>query len=166
MITLIAAVSENGVIGNRGKIPWRIPEDMSRFRNLTVGHPVIMGRKTYEWLPERFRPLPMRKNIVLSRTMGYLDGIHVARNIGEAIGMTERKDSYIMGGEQVYGLFRPYAGRMEITRVHDVFEGDAFFPEIAFCWWDLVKKVDGISKSGGINYSFLTYERDQFMPLP
>lgn len=159
MITLIAAVSENGVIGNKGKVPWNIPGDMKRFKELTINHPVIMGRKTYESLPEKNRPLPLRKNIVLSKTLGNIAGIYVARDIDEAIRLTEKKNSYVIGGEQIYKLFLEVAGKMEITKIHMPFGGDAFFPEVDWNEWNFVNRIDGISKKNNIHYSFLSYER-------
>ena len=104
-LILIAAVSDNDVIGLNGKVPWYIPEDMKRFKELTLNHPVIMGRKTYESIPDNSRPLPKRKNIILSRTLNHGDGIYIARNIEEVLALTENQDSYVIGGRKIYGLF-------------------------------------------------------------
>ena len=112
-ITLIAAVSDNNVIGINGKIPWDIPEYMRRFEDLTLGHPVIMGRKTYESLPKKSRPLPQRKNIVLSNSLCSRDRIYIARNIDEALSLTEGRRSYVIGGDRVYEMFLPIAERLE-----------------------------------------------------
>ena len=106
-LILIVAASENNIIGIEDRIPWRIKEDMIRFKELTLNHPVIMGRKTYESIPEKFRPLPQRKNIVLSGSLNSDGKIYVARNINKAIGFTENKESYIIGGERVYKEFLP-----------------------------------------------------------
>lgn len=159
MITLIAAISDNDVIGFKGKIPWKIPEDMRRFNALTLNHPVIMGRKTYESLPEEVRPLPQRKNIVLSKTLRSGNGIYVARNMDEALELAEGNRAYVMGGEGVYRDFLPHADKLKITRVHKDFEGDAFFPEIDWGEWDQISEENGISEKEGILYSFLTYLR-------
>ena len=158
-IAIIAAVSENNVIGIEGRIPWRIPEDMKRFKQLTLHHPVIMGRKTYESIPERFRPLKDRRNIVLSSTLGLGDGIHVARTIEEALELTNGKDSYVIGGEKVYRDFLPLVNRMELTRIHETYKGDAFFPEFDLKDWELVDDIRDITNLG-IEYSFLSYVRE------
>ena len=152
-LTIIAAISENNVIGNKGKIPWRIEEDMKRFKYLTIGHPVIMGRKTYESIPRKFRPLPERKNIVLSRDYQSDEKIYVARDINEALKLTDRKDSFVIGGEIIYELFLPFANKMELTRVHDNFEGDVFFPEVNWKEWKLM------NEEKHLQYSFLSYSR-------
>jgi len=159
-LTLIASISKNNVIGVNGKLPWHIPEDLRRFRELTMGHPVIMGRKTYDSIPEKFRPLPGRKNIVLSDSFKESrSDIYLAKNMGEALGFTNGEDAYIMGGRKIYELFLPVADKMEITRVHRRFEGDAFFPEINWNEWDQFKEEKRISEIESTPYSFLTYSR-------
>ena len=158
-ITLIAAVSDNNVIGFKNRVPWSIPEDIRRFKGLTLNHPVIMGRRTYESLPEKFRPLPDRKNIVLSSSLNPQEGIYIARDMSEARELTKDRDSYVMGGKRVYSMFLPIAERLEITRVHRDFEGDIFFPEVNYDEWDLFNEEKGISENKGIPYSFLTYLR-------
>ncbi len=158
-LTLIVAISENNVIGFKNKIPWRIKEDMQRFKELTINHNVIMGRKTYESIPLKFRPLPERKNIVLSRNLNLNEDIYIARNIEEALVLTENKDSYIIGGEKVYELFLPLTNKIELTKVHHSYEGDTFFPDINWNNWDLVGEENGISEKDKISYSFLSYVR-------
>ncbi|MEK6827161.1 MAG: dihydrofolate reductase [Nanoarchaeota archaeon] len=153
-LTIIAAISENNVIGNQNNIPWEIPEDIKRFRNLTLNHPVIVGRKTFESIIKKLgKPLSKRKNIVLTNSLNEFQGIYTARTIKEALELTEDKDSYVIGGRQVYELFLPLVNCLEITRVHKNVEGDTFFPEVNWEGWDLInehKKAD---------YSFLTYLR-------
>ena len=159
-ITLIAAISENNVIGVEGKVPWHIPEDMKRFRELTLEHPAIMGRKTYESIPDRFRPLPKRKNIVMSKSLNPKEGIYIARNVDEALVLAEEKDSYVIGGAEIYRLFLSLADELEITRVRKYFDGNAFFPEVDWNEWKLINPEENlISKNEGIPYSFLTYKR-------
>ena len=155
-LTIIAAASENNVIGIEGRIPWDIPEDKKRFRDLTKDHPVIMGRKTYESIPPRFRPLSQRKNIILSNTLESSEGIYIARNIEEALRLTDEKDSYIIGGGEIYELFLPFTDKIELTRIHQDFEGNAFFPEVKLDDWNLVHEEKNLSESG-LSYSFLTY---------
>jgi dihydrofolate reductase len=137
-ITIIAALSKNNVIGFNEKIPWKIKDDMIHFKDLTMGHPVIMGRKTYKSLPESFRPLPGRKNIVMSKSLESIEGIYLAKNIGEALKITENQEAYIIGGSQIYESFLPFANKMELTRIHRNYEGDVYFPEINWKEWSLV----------------------------
>lgn len=157
-LIIIAAVSENNVIGIDNKMPWHIPEDFKRFKSLTLNCPVIMGENTFNSLPENVRPLPERKNIVLSYDMECSKDIYVARSIDESIELTEGKKSYIIGGQMVYEQFLPLVDRLELTRVHREYEGDAFFPEVKWDEWKLINEErNKISK--GLKYSFLTYER-------
>lgn len=157
-LTLISAISENNVIGNNSRIPWRIHEDLARFKELTIDHPVIMGRKTYDSLPEKNKPLPRRKNIIFSKSLENQENIFVAKTIDEALKLTEGKDSYIIGGKEIYELFLPYVNKMEITRVHKNYEGNIFFPEINWDKWKLTNQEDKVSKNE-ISYSFLSYVR-------
>lgn len=153
-LTIIAAISENNVIGNHNNIPWEIPEDMKRFRDLTLNHSVIMGRKTFESIIEKLgRPLPKRKNIVITSSLNEFKGIYFAKTIDEAIKLTEDKDSYVIGGKQIYELFLPIVNTLEVTRVHKNVEGDTFFPEVNWEEWNLV------SEDKKEDYSFLTYLR-------
>ena len=158
-LRIIVAISENNVIGIDGRIPWDIKEDRIRFRDLTLEHPiVIMGRKTYQSIPKKFRPLPNRKNIVLSKTLNPEEGIYIARSLEEAIKLTNVLESYIVGGEKVYEEFLPLVNVINMTRVHRNYEGNAFFPKVN---WDNWKKVFEERKMGenGIPFSFLRYLR-------
>lgn len=161
-IVLIAAVAENGVIGSNGQIPWRFSADMQHFKELTLHHPVIMGRKTYESIPERFRPLVDRVNIVLSRQKReYHAEVYVVSSLDEAINTAQREVSmvrkrdegsssdinniemvYIIGGESLYQQAMPLAQRLEITHVHRFVTGDTFFPPIDVSQWKEDKRED------------------------
>ena len=159
-VTIIAAVSDNGVIGYRGSIPWgSIPEDMKHFRDITMGNPVVMGRKTYDSLPARFRPLPGRTNIVLSKSLDeQTSGVFVAKDPEEALNvarMSHSKDdnTYVIGGSLVYGAFLPLATNLELTRVRGNFEGDAFFPFFNMDGWNLT------SRDAREGYTFESYQR-------
>ena len=158
-LTLIAAVSENNVIGLNNRVPWRIKEDVARFKELTMDHPVIMGRKTYMSIPEKFRPLPGRKNIILSRTLQPMNGIYIAREINDSLGLTEQKDSYVIGGGEIYNAFLSLADKMEITKVHAKYEGDVFFPEVNWNEWKLINEERKVNDAG-LNFSFLTYVKN------
>ena len=158
-LTIIVSASKNNVIGLKGKTPWHISKDMKRFRDITINHPVIMGRKTYESILETLgKPLPQRKNIVLSETLESGEGIYVARNIKEALELANNQDTYVIGGEKVYRLFLPLVNRIELTRIHQHFEGDAFFPEQNWEDWKMLIGKKNLSEDG-IPYSFLTYLR-------
>ena len=158
-LRIIVAISENDVIGIDGRIPWDIKEDRIRFRDLTLEHPiVIMGRKTYESIPKKFRPLPKRKNIILSKTLNPEEGIYIARNLEEAVKFTENMESYVIGGEKVYEEFLPLVNVIDMTRVHGNYKGNAFFPKIDWEDWRKVSEEKKVSV-GGIPFSFLRYLR-------
>jgi dihydrofolate reductase len=152
-IIIIAAVAENNVIGKQGKIPWHIKEDFLHFKEMTMGHPCIMGDKTYESLP--VKPLPGRENIVLTFDKSYHPpGAIIKYSFEEALSYCMNKDKvYICGGATIYKLALPYAHTLELTRIHKKYDGDTFFPEINLNEWRLVKKED---KKG---FSFLTYKK-------
>lgn len=155
-LTLIAAVSENNVIGNKGVIPWRISEDMKRFKALTMGHPVIMGRKTFDSIPAKFKPLPGRTNVVVTRNRNFnYEGIEIAHSIEDAILRAKKYGdlSYVAGGEEIYAHTIGLADAMEITHVRGNYNGDAFFPDISAEKWREVMRDDFDG------YSFVTYER-------
>lgn len=129
MISIIVAVAKNGVIGDKNSLLWHITEDMRFFRQTTSGHPVIMGRKTYESLG---RPLPNRTNVVISRTISNIEGCTVVRSLEEAVAMfPSDEEVFIIGGAQIYALALKIADRFYLTRVEHEYEGDTSFPE-----WD------------------------------
>ena len=142
---IIAAVSENGVIGKDGDIPWHYPEDLEHFREKTTGHSVIMGRKTYFSLPEDFRPLPDRKNIVLSRSNPNLpEEVELAESLEQAWKKArEHSDkAFIIGGANVYEQSMDEADKMILTRIHKEYDGDTFFPEWDEENWEKVKEEE------------------------
>jgi dihydrofolate reductase len=139
-ITLIVAVSENNVIGRDGKLPWDLPDDLKRFRQLTKGHTVIMGRKTHESIG---RPLPDRRNIIITRQSEYMsDGCEVVHSLDEALALCVDDDAFVIGGGEIYAQALVYAHRIELTRVHTDIEGDAFFPDIDETQWKLESKEE------------------------
>ncbi|MBR9681040.1 MAG: dihydrofolate reductase [Candidatus Altiarchaeota archaeon] len=160
-IIIIAAVSKDGYIGKDGSLPWDIPEDLSRFRDLTYGHPVIMGRKTYFSIPEKHRPLKNRANYVLSKTME-IEGVTTAKSMEEALDMIKRKEPgikdinynqvFIIGGESVYKKGMEIADTLEITHIKKLVYGDARFPEISADF-----KIEKSEDYDG--FSFTTYKR-------
>ena len=138
-ISIIAAVSKNDVIGHKGTIPWDIPEDLKRFRGLTLNKPVVMGRKTWESMP---KALDSRNNIVMSTKDYYnLIGARLANSALHALSYCmEEKELCVIGGEQIYRAFLPITTKMYLTRVHATLDGDAFFPKYDTKDWRVVKK--------------------------
>lgn len=161
-ISIIAALAENRAIGKDNALLFGLPEDLKRFKTLTTGHPVIMGRKTWESLPERFRPLPSRTNIVLTRDPNFeAPGATVAPSLSEAISIAERapgKDElFIIGGAQIYAEAISIAERLYLTLVAETPEGDAFFPAYEDFFSHLVSEEQG--EDHGLAYRFVTLER-------
>lgn len=171
-LVLIAAMDQNRVIGKDGRIPWEpLSEDLKQFRRLTLYHPVIMGRKTWESLPEEYQPLPLRLNIVLSRQEGYVakGAVMVHSLVSALAGLHQyllphhwrpflpdgfKKDAaYVIGGQQIYEQALPLADRLELTTLDKIVEGDAYFPEFNREEWE---ETNGFH---GIGYSFHTYQR-------
>ena len=154
VISLIAAMAENRVIGRDNAIPWDIPADRKRFRALTLGHPVIMGRKTFESLAA---PLEGRKNIVVTRQMDYrAEGCLIAHDLPSALVMAGEADElFICGGGEIYREALPIADRIYLTIVHGSFAGDTFFPEIP----ELFVEVEREMVDDPLPYSFVLYEK-------
>lgn len=154
-IIIIAAVAKNRVIGRDNQLLWSIPEDMKHFKELTQGHPVIMGRKTWESIPVKFRPLPNRKNIIISRQTDFISpGGYLAHSLDEALSkVIDSPTVFIIGGGEIYAQAMTIATRLEITEVKQEPDGDAWFPEIDLTYW---KKEKEVYREG---YSFVTYVR-------
>ena len=159
-LTLIAAVAQNGVIGKDNALPWHLPEDLKHFKQLTTGHAVLMGRKTWESLPPRFRPLPGRLNIVVTRNVDYqAEGAVVVHSLQEAIAKVDAgRTAFIIGGAELYVHALPRAGRMELTEVHTDVAGDACFPAYDKQVWRETARHVGMSENG-LAYAFVSYER-------
>ncbi len=159
-IILIAAVAQNRVIGRDNQLLWHIPADMAHFKQLTAGHTVIMGRKTWESLPPRFRPLPGRQNIVITRQASYqAEGAEVANSLEMALKQASTaKTAFIIGGEQIYRQALPLANRLEITEVASSPEGDAWFPEIPLQDWQETDRIHCSSESTP-HCEFVTWRR-------
>jgi len=140
---VIAAVSENGVIGKDGDIPWYFPEDLKHFKEKTLGFPVVIGRKTFESLPEDYKPLPGRTNIVLTRSETELgESVKTANSLEDAWNEAEetgKEKLFIAGGAKIYKQTIKEADRIVLTRIHDRYEGDTFFPDFNRDNWKLEK---------------------------
>lgn len=160
IVSLIAAVAENGVIGTENRLPWKIPADLRRFKALTSGHSVIMGRKTLESIG---RPLPSRRNIVITRNRALrtFPGVEIAGSIEEALGLCDQEtEAFILGGAQIYAVALRYASRIYLTQVHRPVAGDAFFPEWNREDFKLVSRDDyPESVDNPLPFSYLVYER-------
>jgi len=159
MISIIVAASMNNVIGAQGNLPWRLSDDLKRFKSITMGKPIVMGRKTYESIG---KPLPGRQNIVITRQADFrAEGCGVVSSSDEAVSATgDAEEIMIIGGSQVYELFLPAVGRLYLTRVHADIEGDVFFPEIAEEEWRLVSNEShSADERNEYDYSFRLYER-------
>lgn len=155
-LIILTAVSENNVIGYNGIIPWYIPEDLKRFKELTLGHPVIMGRKTYDSILERQKkPLKKRVNIVLTNKPIKEKRVLTANNLEDALSKAKKsgEDIYVIGGHQVYREFLPFSNKIELTRVYKNVKGDTFFPPVNWSEWN--KTFMERHKK----FSFETYER-------
>ncbi|MBR5812249.1 MAG: dihydrofolate reductase [Alistipes sp.] len=138
MISIIAAVAQNGVIGDKNALLWHISEDLRFFKRTTSGHPVIMGRKTYESLG---RPLPNRTNVVISRTPREIEGCTVVSSLEEAIALFPKEEEiFIIGGAQIYALALGVANKMYLTKVYHDYQGDTSFPEWNANEWQLTQK--------------------------
>ena len=158
-LTIIAAVSINNVIGNKNKLIWDLPNDLKRFKELTTGHSVIMGRKTFDSLPN---PLPNRDNIVITRNTDYSNpDIKVCSSIEDAINLTKTDSQpFIIGGGEIYSQTINLVDKIELTRVYKEFDGDAFFPEIPLDNFELINEERYNSNADNeFDYSFLTYKK-------
>ena len=154
MITLVLAMAKNGVIGKRGAIPWRIADDLKRFKQLTMGKPVIMGRKTWDSLPKK--PLPGRDNIVVTRQKGWsAEGAIAMHSLAEAL--ARDGDVSVIGGGEIYREALPRAGRIELTQVHRDFEGDAYFAFDKSAWREIAREQH--QTPDGLAYSYVTLVR-------
>lgn len=160
-ISMIAAAGENNTLGKDGKLLWHLPNDLKRFKRLTLGHPVIMGRKTFETLPH---PLPGRTNIIITRQKGYQkEGCVVVDSIEKALEAARKikgnNEICIVGGGQIYELALPLANKIELTRIHHKFEGgDAFFPEIKQEDWLLINEEHHPANDQNVySFTYLTY---------
>ena len=158
-LTIIAAVSINNIIGNKNKLIWKLSNDLKRFRNLTTNHSVIMGRKTFESLPN---PLPDRDNIVITRDTNYSKpNIQVCSSIEDAINLTKTDTQpFIIGGGEIYTQTINIVDKIELTRVHEEFDGDAYFPEIPLDIFELINEENYNSDlENEFDYSYLTYKK-------
>ncbi|HVN43130.1 MAG TPA: dihydrofolate reductase [Steroidobacteraceae bacterium] len=141
VISIIVAADEHGGIGWQGRLPWHLPDDLKRFKALTMGRPIVMGRKTWESIG---RPLPGRLNIVITRQPGFhAEGARTAGSLAEALAVAGgAEEVFVIGGAEIYALALPLAGRIHLTRVHATFDSDARFPPLDETVWEEVARED------------------------
>jgi dihydrofolate reductase len=158
-IHLIYARAANGVIGKNGAMPWHLPEDLAHFKRLTQGWPVIMGRKTWDSLPPRFRPLPGRTNVVITRQPDWSnDGAQTAASLADALAQCSASEQvWIIGGAQIYAQAEPLAHRIEVTEIAQDFDGDAFAPPLGQAWQETARQAH--VSGNGLPFSFVTFEK-------
>ena len=158
-ITLVAAIASNNVIGKENSLPWNIPEDLKRFKQMTSGHTILMGRKTFDSIG---RPLPNRQNIVMTRDKNFeQEGIKVINDFDEALELIKEsnEDVFVIGGSKIYELFEPVANSLAITRILKDFEGDAFFPDINWNLWQIEKEEKFFDEKSKIECKLIEYSK-------
>ncbi len=159
MLSIIVAKAKNNVIGKNNEIIWKLPTDMKRFKELTTGHVIIMGRKTFESIG---RVLPNRKHIIFSQNPDFkvedenVEIVHSMLQIQQYI--EDENENFVIGGAMIYNLLMPYVNKMYITQIDKEFEGDAFFPRVDSEKWEEIERLPQINENG-INYEFITYKR-------
>ncbi|MEI6384394.1 MAG: dihydrofolate reductase [Betaproteobacteria bacterium] len=155
-LNLIYARARNGVIGKDNQMPWHLPEDLAHFKRVTMGQPVIMGRKTWESIPAKFRPLPGRENIVLTRqTQWSAHGAQVASSLQQALQIcASHEQVWVMGGAEIYAQALPLASKIVVTEIDAEFEGDAYAPVLHSSWKE-IDRVENVSENG-LAYAFVT----------
>ena len=159
MLSIIVAKAKNNVIGKNNEIIWKLPTDMKRFKDLTTGHVIIMGRKTFESIG---RVLPNRKHIIFSQNPDFkvedenVEIVHSMLQIQQYI--EDENENFVIGGAMIYNLLMPYVNKMYITQIDKEFEGDAFFPRVDSEKWKEIERLPQINENG-INYEFITYKR-------
>jgi dihydrofolate reductase len=165
VVSLIVAVSENKVIGKDNDLAWHLPDDMSFFKNSTKGHHIIMGRKNYDSIPLKYRPLPNRTNIIVTRQEGYTaEGCIVVHSIEEGIELARKagdQEPFVIGGGQIYSysLEKNLIDRVYLTRVHTDIEGDTFFDNLEEDWKEVYSEKHPKDERHPYAFTFLTYEK-------
>lgn len=159
MVSIIVACSENNVIGKDNGLIWRLSNDLKRFKALTTGHAIVMGRKTFESIG---RPLPNRRNIILSKNLEAMDGCEIMRSADEVLELAKSTDEelFIIGGGQVYEQFLPFADKLYLTLVHTEAEGDTFFPALNRDeWTEVARESFKADEKNEFDYEFVDYLR-------
>lgn len=160
MISFLWAEDEKGIIGKNNQLPWRLPEDLKYFKRTTMGHPIVMGRKTYESIG---KPLPGRTNIVLTRDENFhADGCMTFKTKNDLLTWIRNSDDevFITGGAEIFGLFMEEVDRLYVTKIHESFEGDTYFPLVDWTEWNLISNDKGLKNAENpYDYEFQVFER-------
>ena len=165
-VSLIVAVAENGVIGKDNDLIWHLPKDMRFFKETTLNHHVIMGRKNFESIPHKYRPLPNRTNVIITRNSDYkAEGCVVVNSVKQGLEVAKEngdKEPFIIGGGQIYklALENNLVDKIYLTKVHHTFDGDTFFPELNNEWKEVNKTVNKADEKHAYDYDFITLERN------
>ncbi|GJI87164.1 dihydrofolate reductase [Duganella hordei] len=156
-LTIIVAMDAQRGIGINNTLPWKLPEDLAHFKRLTTGHPIIMGRKTFDSIG---RPLPNRRNIVITRNADWRhDGVEAVGSIDAAIALLDGAEGYLIGGAEIYKQALPATDKLVITEIGGSFACDAFFPALAPSEWEETAREPHVSESAGLSYAFVTLRR-------
>jgi dihydrofolate reductase len=161
-LTLVAAVARNGVIGRDNDMPWRLPEDLKHFRRVTLGAPVIMGRRTWDSLPAAFKPLPGRRNVVITRNPGWhAEGAEAAASLQEALRrLAAEPAAFVVGGAQLYAQALPHANELVLTEIDRDFEGDTRFPDFdRAAFTEVARETHRAAPPNDFDFAFVTYRR-------
>ncbi|MDN2709776.1 dihydrofolate reductase [Janthinobacterium sp. SUN118] len=157
ILTIVVATDKQGGIGIDNTLPWKLPEDLAHFKRLTTGHPILMGRKTFDSIG---RPLPNRRNIVITRNAAWRhDGVEAVGSLDEAIALLDGAQGYVIGGAEIYKQSLPLAQRLVVTEIGQTFACDAFFPAIDHTVWQETAREAHVSETSGLPYAFVTLER-------
>lgn len=156
-LNIIVAMDARRGIGIDNTLPWRLPEDLAHFKRLTTGHPILMGRKTFDSIG---RPLPGRRNIVITRNPDWChDGVETAASLPAALALLREERAYIIGGAQIYEQALALADQLIVTQINETFACDAFFPEIDDAVWQECDRQTAVASSSGLEYAFVTLRR-------
>ena len=156
-ISIIVAMSKNNVIGANNALLWHISEDLKRFKSLTMGKPIIMGRKTFDSIG---RPLPGRKNIVITRNTDLkIKGVNVVSSLDNVFSLIKDEEQvFVIGGEEIYRIFLDHATHLYVTEIDSVLEGDAYFPQFSANYWQEISREKSVNEEG-LHFSFVDYQR-------
>ncbi|NVI82935.1 dihydrofolate reductase [Janthinobacterium sp. BJB401] len=156
-LTIIVATDQQGGIGIDNTLPWKLPEDLAHFKRLTTGHPILMGRKTFDSIG---RPLPNRRNIVITRNPDWRhEGVEAVSSVEAAIALLDGAEGYVIGGAEIYKQALPLTQRLIITEIGQAFDCDAFFPAVDYAVWQETAREAHMSEKSGLPYAFVTLER-------
>jgi dihydrofolate reductase len=158
LLTIVVAIDAQRGIGTNNTLPWHLPEDLAHFKRTTTGHPIIMGRKTFDSIG---RPLPNRRNIVVTRSPDWRhDGVEAVTSLDAAIALVRDVPACIIGGAQIFNEALPRVDRLVVTEIAKTFDCDTFFPVIDSAQWTEVARETHHSDAGGFDYAFVTYQRN------